>query len=167
MKPEPTIQQRLVRAKQLLREIHHVAIATVNEDGTPHSSPLFMAFDNNLNAFWASTIETQHSKNIAREGSVFMVVFDSREGHGGLYVRAKATVLEDKAEAEYGHAQLKKLKQQLGGDLGGLELYTGSGGQRIYQAKPLQCWVNKSDRNDQGIIIRDGRYEVSIEQLKP
>lgn len=165
MKTEATIEQRLERAKELLHEIHHVAIATVNDDGTPHSTPLFMVFDGRLNAFWASTTDSQHSKNITRDGQVFMVVFDSREGHGGLYIRAEARVLEDKTGARHGHAELQKLKQRLGGQLGGLELYLGDAPQRIYQATPLQIWVNKSERSEQGVIIRDGRYEVTIDQL--
>lgn len=106
---EKTIAERLVRARQLLAEIHHVAIATVNEDGSPHDSPVFMAFDDELRAFWASNQDSQHSRNIARDGRVFLVIFDSRQGHGGLYISAHAKPLEG-GDIQHGYDCLKKLK---------------------------------------------------------
>jgi general stress protein 26 len=165
MKPEPSLEDRINRAKQLLKEIHHVPVATVNKDGSPHDSPVFMVFDDKLSAFWASNPETQHSKNIARDDRVFLVVFDSREGHGGLFIKARAKVLESKTETEHGYQKLKELKQQLHGNMGGLDKYTAAAAQRIYQAEPEQIWINKSDRDEHGVIIRDRRHEISLEQL--
>lgn len=166
MNPNKALEERINRAKQLLQEIHHVPVATVNEDGSPHDSPVFMAFDDRLCGYWASNIETQHSKNIARDSRIFMVVFDSREGHGGLFIQATAKPLETEAEAKHGYETLKALKQQLYGDMGGLGLYVGDGSQRIYCAEPLKFWINKSDRNEEGVIIRDRRYEITLEQLR-
>lgn len=163
---ESVLQERIARARQLLATIRHIPLATVNEDGLPHNSPLFMAFDGNLHAYWASHTETQHSQNIARDGNVFLVVFDSREGHGGLYIRARATSLETAAEAQDGYELLKAEKEKLYGTMGELRGYIGDGPQRIYRAEPLQLWVNKSERDASGAIIRDSRYEITPDQLQ-
>lgn len=163
---EHILRERIARVRQLLMEIHHVPLATVSEDGSPHNSPVFMAFDENLNGYWASDMRTLHSKNIARTGQVFLVIFDSREGHGGLYIRAMAKVLEDPKEAEHGYQTLKRLKEQMYGNIGSLDLYIGDAPQRMYCAEPQQLWVNRSERDAEGRIIRDLRYEISPDQLQ-
>ncbi|HZM64286.1 MAG TPA: pyridoxamine 5'-phosphate oxidase family protein [Candidatus Saccharimonadales bacterium] len=163
------LTERLARARQLLAEIHHVPIATVNEDGSPHNSPVFMAFDDDLNAFWASNIDSQHSQNIARTGRVFLVIFDSREGRGGLYIEAHAEALQTPGDIADGHKQLKDVKQQLYGGTAGLgdpDFFNGSTPQRIYRATPQRLWVNASERNADGIYLRDKRLEISLKQLR-
>lgn len=159
------MQERIDRAKQLLAEIHHVPIATVNSDGTPHSSPVFMAFDHELCGYWASHPQTQHSQNIQRDGSVFLVVFDSREGHGGLYIQAKAEIIEDEFEAEKALLILKELKEKMYGSMGDIRDYLGEGEQRLYRAMPITAWLNKSERNQDGVIIRDSRFEIPLNAL--
>jgi hypothetical protein len=159
------MQERIERAKQLLAEIHHVPIATVNADGTPHSSPVFMAFDEKLCGYWASHPLTQHSQNILRDGTVFLVVFDSREGHGGLYIKAVANAIEDRAEAEEALIILRTLKEKVYGSMGDIDDYTGKGTQRLYRATPTNAWLNRSERSPEGVIIRDSRFEVPLSAL--
>jgi len=159
------LKQRIERARHVLAEIHHVAIATVNADGTPHNSPVFMAFDERLNGFWASNPEALHSQNIARTGQVFLSIFDSREGHSGLCIRAEAEALENEADARHGYETLCALKEKFYGSMGQLESYIEPGPQRIYRARPLQFWVNVSDRDASGVIIRDRRHEAKVEDL--
>lgn len=43
-------KERVKRAQELLVTAKHVAIATVNADGSPHNTPVFMAFDDGLRA---------------------------------------------------------------------------------------------------------------------
>jgi hypothetical protein len=159
------MEERITRARKILTEIHHVPIATVNQDGTPHNSPVFMAFDGRLCGYWASHPDSQHSRNIVRDGNVFLVVFDSREGHGGLYNEAHAEVLEDRAEAASGHQVLRELKERFYGAMGELDAYLGPGTQRIYRATPLKAWVNQSERDGAGVITKDSRYEVPLAEL--
>ena len=81
----PDLTARIARAKELLATVRHGVIATVNQDGSPHNSPVFMAFDADHNAYWASNPDAVHSQNIARTGQVFIVIFDSVGAGGGLY----------------------------------------------------------------------------------
>jgi uncharacterized pyridoxamine 5'-phosphate oxidase family protein len=161
-----TIEERLERVRELLREIHHVPISTVNEDGSPHLSPVFMAFDEHMNAYWASHPDSQHSRNIARTGQVFLVVFDSREGHGGLYIKAEAHMLEQPVEAEKALVILTKLKEKVYGGMGGIEQYIGAGQDRLFCAKPVKLWMSNNERNEQGIIVRDFRHEITLQDLR-
>lgn len=149
----------------MLAEIHHVPIATVNADGSPHNSPVFIAFDENLNGFWVSSPESLHSKNISRTHQAFLTIFDSREGHGGIFIKAEAAELTDENEVRRGYEILRAPKEKFYGQMGGFELYFSKSPQRIYQAKPLQIWLNTSDRDETGIIIRDRRVEVKADDL--
>jgi uncharacterized pyridoxamine 5'-phosphate oxidase family protein len=159
------MEERMERAKQLLAEIHHIPIATVNEDGSPHSSPVFMAFDTTLCGYWASHQQAQHSQNIQRDGDVFLVIFDSREGHGGLYIKAVAKVLEGRAEVEKALEILSSLKEKMYGSMGAVDDYIDDAPQRLYKATPTNAWLNKSERNAEGVIIRDVRFEVPLTAL--
>lgn len=156
--------ERMARARQLLREIRHIPLATVNEDGSPHNSPVFMVFDAELRAYWASHVETQHSRNIVRDGRVFLVVFDSREGHGGVFIEARAAPLGD-TEAARALPLMQQVRKAMGGTFGEISSYTGDAPQRIYGAVPVRAWVNQSERDERGAIIRDRRVEVALHDL--
>ena len=160
---EAELTARIERARELLREIHTVAVSTVNEDGSPHCSPVFMAFDRQLRGFWSSDPESLHSRNIERDGHAFLVLFDSRNGHGGLYAAAQAGLVGEH-ELERAHATFKAAA---GHPIGNLSAYTGSSPQRLYQAIPDRIWVNQSERDQGGIIVRDRRFEISLDRLLP
>jgi general stress protein 26 len=166
MTNEHDLASKIARAKQLLAEIHHVPLATVSDDGTPLNSPLFMAFDTQLHGYWSSSPECMHSRNIARDGKVFMALFDSRDGHGGLYIEATAKVLETPQAIAPAYERMRALKQQFYGSMGALEDYLGAAPQRLYCATPVRLWVNKSERNEQGVIIADRRYLIKPEDLQ-
>lgn len=159
------IKRRIIRAKELIADIHHVPLATVSEDGAAHNTPVFMAFDDHLTGYWSSHPETVHSHNIARDPRVFLVVFDSREGHGGLFVRALAQVIEDGAEARLALALLAKLKERVYGRMGKVGDYLTPGGPRLFKAVPVQLWVNMSQHDEHGVIVRDYRYEIPLSDL--
>jgi Pyridoxamine 5''-phosphate oxidase. len=159
------MEDRIERVRELLMDIHHVPIATVNEDGTPHNSPVFMAFDEELNGYWASHPFSVHSQNIAREGNVFIVVFDSREGHGGLFMEGTAHMLSDDQDIRESLELLQETKEGMYGTMGDISLYTGDSPQRIYRFKPTTAWVNESERNKDGVIIRDKRVEIPLSSL--
>jgi general stress protein 26 len=78
------------RFQELLAAVPYVTLATTCPEGTPWNTPVFGYFDDALNFYWASWTKNQHSRNIAHNHHVFVVVFDSKapEGDGvGLYFR--------------------------------------------------------------------------------
>jgi general stress protein 26 len=155
----------LERIREILTRIPHVALATVNEDGSPLNSPVFGTFNNELHFFWASSPRTTHSQNIMRSDQVFAVVFDSREGHGGLYLSGRAEQLDDDKHVDYAYALLQKAKSKFYGKMGSLERYKGEGPQRFYRLTPEQLWTNIATRDEDGAVIYDERVPIRHEDL--
>lgn len=157
------IAERIARARELLQTVRHVPLATVNSDGSPHNSPVFAAFDRDSRFYWASHPASEHSKNIARTGQVFAVLFDSLEKGGGLYIRAEAHEVE---AALFNHAltTFNRRRQQLLRETLPREFFTG-GTQKLYVAIPQQLWVNIAQRNGQGLIQQDQRHEITSNDL--
>src|SRR5436190_447849 len=89
------------RAKRIISKILYITIATASKDGNPWNSPVYSAFDENYNFYWASDQNGQQSKNIKENEDIFIVIYDSTapEGTGeGVYIKAKAYSLSDETE---------------------------------------------------------------------
>lgn len=82
--------EQIINAKKLLKTVRHAAYATINEDGTPHNSPLMLIYNDDLSRLYiGSHSDSLHSKNILRTGKAFVVLFDSFvKGQGGVYITA-------------------------------------------------------------------------------
>jgi hypothetical protein len=81
-------QEQIELARKLLKTVRHAAYATVNEDGTPHNSPLFLIYNEDLTKLYiGSYSESLHVKNMLRTGRVLAVIYDSFvKGQGGIYI---------------------------------------------------------------------------------
>lgn len=134
-------ERHLISIKGILQKIHYINLATVNEDGSPWNTPVSASHDEQLNFFWGSSPENIHSKNIKRDGRVFMTIYDSTvpEGTGeGLYLVGKAEEL-------------------------GSEIVTA-----VYKYKftPQQAWINDEVKNDDGSYKQDIRIEIPLDTIK-
>ena len=149
------------KAKQILQKILYITLATATKDGMPWNSPVYSAFDENYNFYWASDHNGQHSKNIKENPNVFIVVYDStaHEGTGaGVYIKAKAYEITD--EQEILHA-LKTLDARVGKTKERhAEQFLGEYPRRIYKAVPETFWMN-GDGDVNGNYI-DVRVEVKL-----
>jgi general stress protein 26 len=79
--------------RELLYRLPYATIATVCPDGQPWNTPVFARGDDELNLYWVSHKQAQHSLNIARQPRIFVVIYDSMvpEGEGlGLYLAMRA-----------------------------------------------------------------------------
>jgi hypothetical protein len=164
MTPETTFAQRVQRAKELLKTVRHAALATVNTDGSPHNSPVFSTWDGGLNFYWASGQDTQHSQNIARDPRVFAVIFDSLGQGGGLYLQGTAQPLEGEEltaalkVVNSTRATWQRPPVQAGH-------YSGTSPQRLYKATRTHTWVNMTERNEQGLVVREYRKPITPQDL--
>jgi nitroimidazol reductase NimA-like FMN-containing flavoprotein (pyridoxamine 5'-phosphate oxidase superfamily) len=136
-----------VRAKTIISKILYLTIATVTPDGQPWNSPVYSAFDENYNFYWASWKENQHSKNIANNNNVFLVIYDSTapEGTGeGVYIQAKAFELTDEKEIAHalnfldGRVNKKKDPETR------VRQFQGDYPRRVYKAIPEKVWINNA-----------------------
>lgn len=151
------------KAKDIISKILYITIATANKKGDPWNTPVYSAFDEDYNFYWASDQNGQHSKNIKDNPSVFIVIYDSTvpEGTGeGVYIKAKASVLTERSEIEkalkYLDGRVNKKKDP---DKRPLE-FLGDKPRRVYKAIPEEVWIN-DDGNIDGHYI-DVRVEVKL-----
>jgi hypothetical protein len=141
-------------------------MATVNDDQTPHNTPVFMAFDHSLRAYWASHPEAMHSRNIHRTGQVFIVLFEPDGQGGGLSMRATARQLDSKDQLfPMALKTFNAKRQQLLRETIPASYFADAQPQRLYVAVPEKLWVNQAARDENGHIMQDHRYEITSHDL--
>lgn len=151
------------RAKEIIEKIFYLTIATSSKDCKPWNSPVYGAYDEGYNFFWASDQNGQHSKNIAENENVFIVIYDSTvpEGQGeGVYIQAKAKKLEE--EDEIRHA-LKYLDGRVGkkkDEEARIQEFQGEMPRRVYQATPEKVWMNGEGSVNGNYV--DTRVEINL-----
>lgn len=152
-----------VAARNIIDASLYLVLATVTEDGRPWNSPVYFCHDDRFNLYWASAIESQHSKNLECSPAIFLVFFDSSTGWGkgrGVYMSATAHLVEDRDEVE----RVRKLRMQKVSQADQpIDDFTGNSPRRIYQATPKQIWMN-GDQMVDGVMI-DTREDITLEAL--
>ena len=151
------------RAKDIISKILYITIATASKDGTPWNSPVYSAFDEKYNFYWASWRENRHSKNIKENNNIFIVIYDSTvpEGTGeGVYVQAKAYQLEDPKEIENALKYLDGRVNKKKDPTTRVAEFQGDKPRRIYKAIPEKIWMNDVG-NVNGNYI-DKRIEIKL-----
>jgi general stress protein 26 len=155
-------EQKITRARELLTTVRHAAMATVNEDGSPHNTPYFFMCSPDLQyLYWGSHPESEHSKNVARTGQIFVVLYDAME-RGGLFIQANNVHIAEGAELEQVHNDRRIAE---GREPLPISYYQGDSPQRTYIAQTQKFWANTSERGAEGLIIRDIRIEITREDL--
>src|ERR1700721_2079079 len=133
------------RAREILSRIIYATIATVTDDGKPWNSPVRHVLDRDLNIYWFSDKEGQHSKNIRVNEDVFIVIYDSTvpEGDGeGVFIQARAEELEDPEEI-----RLARLIKK-GENMDNIDDFRGDAIRRVYKAVPQRIWMNDAEIKD-------------------
>ena len=157
---------RLERAQALVRSVSNAAMASVNDDGSPHNTPLFIAFSPDfLMVYWSSNPVSQHSQNVARQSQAYFVLYDATAG-GGLYFPVHNIQIADgdslaRGLTAYNRARVLNGKQQplL------LPAFSQPNVQRLYCATVTSYSVNLSERDESGKIVRDYRRTISAHHL--
>ena len=86
------------KVKDIFAESMLATLATVNEDGSPWSTPVHIVADEDA-IYWFSSEEAQHSGNLARDERVSVTLFSRDESHGpkGVYINGTAEKVSDDA----------------------------------------------------------------------
>ena len=149
--------------KELLSKVRHVALATVNEDGTPHNTPLFFAFDEELKRlFFVSRAESLHTKNFVREGRAFAVLYDSNEFHGGLYLTIEnGRKLEDEQLDDAYKIYMARCKE-FDIDVLPEDFYLSDDGYNLYAGdiSKIESYSSEEDSNKK--LVREWREEIKL-----
>jgi len=162
---QKTLEEQIVRAKELLATVRHAAMATVNEDGSPHNSPfMFMRDDSLEHVYWCSHPDSMHSRNVLRTGQLFVVLYVAVE-RGGLFMQCDGGHILEGPELDEALAVHNGLRKERGQDQLPRSYYVGDSPQRMWSASVTRLWVNGTLRGDDGLIIRDVRTEISTADL--
>jgi len=136
-------------AHRTLNRITYAALASVSTDGRPWNAPLYVAFDRHA-FYWSSHYDAQHSRNIAVNPSVMLIVFDSTvpdaSGHG-VYVRATAHELIDAASIERALLAVAARRNE---PVRPVADFLAPHAQRVYEAVIEEVWTN--------VVRREGVY---------
>ncbi len=160
-----TKKDRIDRAKWLIKKAVFAAMATVNEDGSPHNTPYLFICSNDLGElYWGSNPKSVHSKNIERTGQIYVVLYEASE-IGGLYIKAKNARVAEGDELDRALAAHNKIRADKGKYLLSSDYYCEPSEQRMYIADTETFWVNHMDRHDNGKLREDMRTEVSGKEL--
>lgn len=75
----------------IISQVQVASVATINEDGSPWSTPLHVAIDEDR-VVWLSADSSQHSLNIERDGRVSIALWSDTEVENvkGVYVQSVA-----------------------------------------------------------------------------
>lgn len=90
-----------MRAREIISTIKYATIATASKDGKPWNTPVAHTIDDELNIYWVSDKDNQHSRNVRENEDVAIVIYDSTAPMGegeGIYIEAKAAELTSPEE---------------------------------------------------------------------
>lgn len=148
------------RAKEIIKQIDYITIASVTPEGMPWNSPVYSASDDNYNFFWGTHIDSQKAQNIRNNENVFLVIYDSTVPPGtgeGVYVQAKAKQLSDPEEIQHAYETLKNRRPTPFWDTAA---FSESGPVRLFKAVPMKVWMNDDSEKDGHYI--DVRTEINL-----
>jgi len=152
------------KASEIIKNILYINIASITAEGKPWNSPVYSAFDKNLNFYWLSWKLNQHSENIRNNSSVFVTIYDSTVPAGtglGVYLEGKAYELSNPKEILQGTIQVYRREKRKPRDV---IQFLNKFPRRVYKFVPERLWVNGEDKLDGNFI--DKRIEIKLEDLR-
>jgi hypothetical protein len=160
------LREKIELTKDLLKRIRHGAMATVNEDGTPHNTPYFFMVNGDFTKlYWGSHPDSLHSRNVVRTGNLFVVLFDSlTKGKGGLYIAAANGHALEKEELAEGLRVHNATRATFGEEPLPMSYYE-EGPQKMWSSDIVKIEVHTTERNEDGHIVQEVRREISAQDL--
>lgn len=136
-------------ARAIVESIPYVTIATAGEDGVPWASPVWFATADYREFFWVSDPSARHSRNIAVQPRLAMVIFDSHAPLGagqGVYISATAVELAG-ADLERGAQIFSRASLRQGGGQWTADELRRPAVRRLYLATASDYYLgNRDDR---------------------
>jgi uncharacterized protein YhbP (UPF0306 family) len=144
-------------ARAIIDETLYMVLATADESGRPWASPVYFAPDGYQDFYWVSSVEAQHSRNIAVRSQVGIVIFDSRAVIGtgqGVYMEAEAVQLSA-GDLERGLSVFSARSIAHGGHPWASEDLPDAGLMRMYRAQArVHSMLAKDGQPDHRLVVR-------------
>jgi len=151
------------RAFEIIKSIEYLNIASSSKDNTPWNTPVYAVADNNLNFYWSSWFNAQHSLNIIENPKVFCSLYDSTRERGDnnrrcLYLEGLANEVTESKEIKKAVELLYESQDTSDFNMDSLR--------RIYKTSINKIWLNDiSERQVTKETIKM-RIPVNLERLK-
>lgn len=153
----------IVKIAGIIKKVLYVNLATITPEGLPWNSPVFYVYDSNLNLYWFSWRQSQHSINIRHNSAVFCTIYDSsvKPGDGkGVYLQGDARELEKDEEIIL---PVQLVYKRLERDTREPKQFQHEFPRRIYKFTPMRIWTNVD--NSIGGHYIDTRQELDLSEL--
>ncbi len=85
------------RVHELLNSVSTLTLATTNPEGTPHAAPVYFVPDEELNLYFFSEAQSQHSQEILQNPIVAAAIYPECDGWQairGLQLRGRVDLVE-------------------------------------------------------------------------
>jgi len=158
------MENLLAKSKEIIEKIEYLNPATITPEGLPWNSPVYCSFDEELNFYWLSWKENQHSKNVRNNPNVFATIYDSTVPAStgfGVYFQGKAHELSNPVEIIKGlkcHYSRSKHKMR------DIVMFLTTYPRRVYKFVPEKVWINGSGEIEGNYI--DNRTELDLKELR-
>ena len=151
-------------AIKIIKDIKYLNLATITPDGLPWNSAVFTAFDEDLNFYFLSWKENQHSINIRNNPKAFVTIYDSTvppSSGVGVYLEGEVEEMSNPIHIIEG---LKVIYKRSNKSMREVKQFLTHFPRRAYRFKPNKAWVNGDSDVDGNFI--DIRTEVSLMALR-
>jgi len=144
-------------AKTIITENQYMTLGSVGEGGQAWVAPLAYAFDRGYNLYFMSLPGSRHVKNMMRNPTVSVAIFDSRQGFGegvGLQLKGEASGVPARSAAVvFKHYFGRKWPFGNLGNIKDFEKFFRIYKYRFYKVKPVEVWLN-DPRKDYDARVR-------------
>lgn len=154
----------IIKSKEIIEKIEYLNLATITPEGLPWNSPVYCSFDGELNFYWLSWKENQHSKNIRSNENVYITIYDSTVPTStgvGVYFQGKAYELNNPIDILIG---LKQHYLRSKHKMKDVIMFLTSYPRRVYKFIPEKVWINGEGEINGNYI--DTRTKLNLEELK-
>lgn len=158
------MENLLTKSKEIIEKIEYLNIASITPEGLPWNSPAYCSYDKELNFYWLSWKENQHSKNVRNNPNVFATIYDSTVPAStgiGVYFQGKTYELSNPVEIVIGlKCVYSRSKHKMRDTITFLTTYP----RRVYKFVPEKAWINGTGKIEENPI--DTRIELDLKELK-
>lgn len=158
------MDRQIAKAIEIIKNIQYINIASITPEGLPWNSPVYTAYDKDLNFYWLSWKKNQHSVNIRNNPNVFITIYDSTVPAStgvGIYFSGKAYELSNPIEMLTGLTVCYKRSKHKMRAIGEFLKHFP---RRVYRFTPQKVWIN-GDGDVKGNFI-DVRKELDLHSIK-
>ena len=151
-------------ALKIIKKIEYLNISSITPDGKPWGSPVYTAYDNDLNYYWVSWKENQHSLNIKNNPNVFITLYDSTVPCStgvGVYLEGSAKQITNPITLAKCLYTFYKRRNREPKDI---KQFLTKYPRRLFMFTPTKGWIN-GESDIKGNFI-DIKTEISLVKLR-